>query len=457
MKRFEPHPYQADAIQFMLSAPESGLLLDPGYGKTAITLAALLVLKSKGLKHRALVLAPARVVQSVWPVEREKWLEFTRGLSMVTLHGPGKERRLSDCLANPPDIIVASYDGLDWLTKHNVVDATDRHVLVCDESTWIKDGSTKRFKLLRKLLTKFGRRHILTGTPVPQGYEDLWSQMFTLDMGETLGKYVTHYRNRYFQDVGYGYSDFQLAPGCADLINERIKPLVFRGDAPEVRAQLPDVSYSRRVVTLPPGVKKLYDRLAREFEAEMDGATFLSPTAAALSQKLRQVANGIAISDDEENRQTVSLHIEKVMAVSEIVNELNGNPLLIFYEFIRDRDRLCRMFDAPYIGGGVSPAEAAKIVKEFNEGKHPVLLVHPGSAGFGLNLQEACHNVCWIGPTWNAGFWIQGNARVYRQGQTRPVVIHSVVAAGTKDEQVAEVLERKLATQDALLSAVKGE
>jgi SNF2 family DNA or RNA helicase len=348
--------------------------------------------------------------------------------------------------------------------KNQVVETTHRDVLICDESTWIKSHNTLRFKLLRGMLHLFSRRIILTGTPIPQGYIDLWSQMFVVNLGASLGKFITHYRNRYFIDVGYGFSDWRLVEGGDDLINAQIKPYVFRGDAPEVRAKLPEITYATREIDLPAPAMQLYRRLEAEFHAELGEHTFLSPTAAALSQKLRMVANGTALADNPNdpapdaarNRAQVHIHSEKINALREIVNELNGNPLLVFYEFVADRERVCFEFDAPYIGGGVSAAEAAKLVKEFNAGKHPVLVVHPQSGGFGLNLQEACHNVCWFGPTWSAGSWDQGNARVFRQGQTRPVVVHSIVARGTKDAAVAEVLAGKLRTQAALLDAVRG-
>jgi SNF2 family DNA or RNA helicase len=376
---------------------------------------------------------------------------------MAVLHGTKKDMTLAVCCAEPPDILVASYDGLPWLVKHNVVERTKRDVLVCDESTWIKDASTVRFKTLRKLLPQFVRKMILTGTPIPQGYEDLWSQMYVLDGGNALGQYITHYRNRYFQNVGFGYNDYQLIHGGADLINEKIKPLVFRGDAPEVRAKLPPIAYVQRTVQLDENLMRVYRRLEREFEATMSGHSFMPPTAAALSQKLRQICNGVALADEQHSeRPRVHFHNEKIDALREIVNELNGNPLIVFYEFVADRDRICAEFGAPYIGGGVDSILAAKIVKEFNAGKHRVLVVHPQSGAFGLNLQEACHNVCWFGPTWNAGFWEQGNARVFRQGQTRPVVVHTIVAEATKDVKVAEVLEGKIRTQEALLEAVKG-
>jgi len=221
---------------------------------------------------------------------------------------------------------------------------------------------------------------------------------------------------------------------------------------------MPDITYASRVVQLPTATMAHYRRLEREFETALGEHTFLPPTAAALSQKLRQVANGIALADPEpgHERTRVEFHNEKIDALHGIVNELNGNPLLVFYEFIGDRERICAEFNAPFIGGGTTNIEAAKLVKEFNGGKHRMLVVHPQSGGVGLNLQDACHNIVWFGPTWSASSWIQGNARVFRQGQKRPVMVHTIVAEGTKDMKVAEVLSAKIATQEALLDAVRG-
>ena len=451
MKRYEPHPYQEDAIRFVLEHPGAGLFLNPGYGKTSIILASLLVLKSKGYPHRALIVAPPRVVREVWGAERNKWIDF-HGLSLVALHGEKKAKLLAPAIIDKPDILLVSYDGLEWAINNQVVHKTGRRVLVCDESSFIKNPSAKRFKLLRSIRDQFDRQIMLTGTPIPNGYEDLWSQVFMLDGGDALGRFVTHYRNRYFQNVGYGFNDYRLLMGAADLINERIKPLVFRGDAPEVQAAMPALTYNRVSVSLPDTTLKLYRELERDLYLDLGHTTVITPTAAALSMKLRQVCNGMVLDD---NKQPLDFHAAKLDALRSIVEELNGQPLLVFYEFVADRDRICKEFDAPYIGGGVSATDAAAILKRFNNGELPLLAIHPQSGGFGLNLQEACSNVCWFGPTWNAGFWDQGNARVNRQGQQRPVVIHTIIADGTLDMLVAETLEKKLSLQEALLDAVK--
>jgi SNF2 family DNA or RNA helicase len=455
MKVYTPHRYQEEAIQFLLSNPNAGLFLNPGWGKTSIVLAVLLILKRHKKPHRALIVAPPRVCQEVWPHERRKWIDFATGLTIMVLHGSTKGRMLQQAIAEKPDVILVSYDILDWVDRVNLIGQTGRDVLVCDESTQVKNHASKRFKLLRKMIPSFVRRIILTGTPIPNGYEDLWSQMFVVDGGGALGRFITHYRNRYFQNIGHGYNDYRMVEGAEEQINHQIKPLVYRGDAPEVRALLPEITYNAVPVPLPADVRQLYDQLEAEFFSAVGDAKFMPPNAAALSMKLRQVCNGVALSDNDPDRQTVNLHEEKLAALGSIISELNGRPLLVFYEFTRDRDRICDTFKAPFIGGGTTPAEASKLVREFNEGKHAVLCVHPQSAGFGLNLQEACSDVAWFGPTWSAGFWDQGNARVFRQGQKRAVMIHTLVAEGTLDEKVAAVLEAKITTQEGLLAAIR--
>ena len=456
MKPYAPHPYQEEAIAFLLGQPTGGLFLDPGYGKTSIVLAMLTVLKKTGHNNRALIVAPVRVAREVWPAERAKWFDFHH-LSVSVLHGPRKDAALREAIDSKPDILLVSYDALPWVVANDVARKTDRDVLICDESTFAKGHDTRRFKMLRGIVPHFGRRVILTGTPIPNGYMDLWSQIYLLDQGAALGKFITHYRNQYFNNVSHmHFPEYRLAWGADRFINERIKPLVFRGDAPEVRTKMPAVTYNQIPVQLPEQTLKLYAELRKEFYLAMQGHEIMPPHAAALSMKLRQVANGVALSDDNPKAPVV-FHDAKIDALREVVEELNGNPLLVFYEFQADRDRICAALSAPYIGGGTSPAEAGELIAQFNKGIIPVMCVHPLSGGFGLNLQEACHNILWFGPTWNAGYWDQGNARVYRQGQTRPVMIHTIVGDGTDDAVVSVALETKLNVQRALLDAVKNE
>lgn len=450
-KPWVPHFYQEDAIRFLLSQGGAGLFLQPGLGKSSVTLAAVKILLAKKLIRSALIIAPLRVCYTVWPREIEKWEEFN-GLTYQILHGPKKDLAAKQ----KADIYLLNPDGLEWFLKEK---RTNCDVLVCDESTIFKNSQSKRSKLLRASLNRFKRRIILTGTPAPNGYLDLFFQMFILDGGAALGRYITHYRNQFFFQSGYGGYEWKLLPGMAEQIEERIAPLVMQLSA-EDYLKMPELVRNVVQIDLPTRVMKQYRDLEEEFLIELDGGkTVTAATAAVASMKLRQLCSGAIYHDTEDgSRKWQEVHTAKLDALKELVDELSGQPVLILYEFTHDLDRLLRMFgeDTPYLGGGVSPKRTQEIEAEWNRGEIPILIGNSKSMGHGMNLQEGGSAVIWLNPSWDLELALQTLARVYRQGQkSKTVIVHHILARNTLDETVYRTLHAKDKKQVKLLDALK--
>jgi hypothetical protein len=451
MMRFQPHLYQIEAIKFLLQNSHAALFFDPGLGKTACVLTALTVLKRQGMMRRALVVAPRRVANNVWPVERTKWAEFM-GLTMDVLHGAHKDKLLERTTA---DICVVTPEGLQWIDNNGLWSKVNADVLVVDESSYFRHTTSKRFKTLKAVLPRFKRRIILTGTPAPRGYEDLFSQIYIVDQGGSLGRYITHYRNLYFEDHGYGYPDWRLRPGADKEINRKIAPLVLRGDAVD-HLDMPKLVHNTVRVTLPTKARETYDDFERNFYVAMDGQEVIAPNAAVAVNKLRQAANGFMYPSGEGGR-VVELHTEKLEAVSALLDDLQGQSALILYEYQHDLNMLLQLIPrAQYIGGGTTDKQAEAAIKGFNDGSIPVLLAHPASAGHGINIQDCAQHIIWYGPTWNLEHFDQAIARVWRQGNPHErVFVHTIVVADSVEETVAKVLAGKDRTQRALLAALK--
>ena len=457
MRNWEPKEYQIKAMQFVLENSNCGLFMRMGEGKTSVVLGALAVLKMKKAMRRAIIVAPSRVCNNVWPQEREKWADFS-DLTMSVLHGSRKDRLLE---AFDHDIAVISVDSLAWAVKTGVFEKVNADVLIVDESSFVKSPTSMRFRILRSLVDRFSRRIILTGTPSPNGAMDLWAQMYVVDQGRSLEQFITRYRMKYFVDVGYGFPDWKLREGADDEIAERIKQVVFRSDDPEIAAMMPEVRLNSVPVDMDPSTRLHYSALEKDFFLALGDDKVMPPNAAALSQKLRMVCNGTIVTHvtdgaGVETRGMVKLHAAKLEALDSIVSEAGGKPLLVFYEFIADKDAICGRYSAPHIGGGVSDAAAMKLVSDFNKGKIPLLVVHPRSAGFGLNLQEACNEAVWYGPTWDCGVYEQAMARIARQGQKeKHDIIHTIVCKDSIEERVEAALAGKVSSQQELLAAIR--
>ena len=460
----------------MLGHAASALFLDPGLGKTSITIAAIKVLKQKKLLNKVLLIAPLRVCYSVWPKEVDKWTDFT-GIKVAVLHGAKKEAALQ----SDADIYVINPEGLDWLlqttkTKSSsgktTVDVDLRRfkslgfdTLVIDELSKFKHTNTNRFKSLKLVLGTFGRRWGLTGSPASNGLLDLFGQCYILDQGRTLGPYISRYRTQYFIPGHDGFS-WHIRKGAEQEIYDRIRPLVLRMSADDY-LDMPTLIENNIKVELPDQVMRIYNQLEEDLIARLDSKIVVASTAAAASIKCRQVANGGIYIDPEvqalvklpkSNREWVNLHTAKIDALADLIEELQGSPLLVAYDFEHDLDRLREKLgaDIPYIGGGVSAKRSAELEAKWNAGKLPVLLGHPQAMAHGLNLQEVGNHVCWHSLTWDYELYDQFIRRVLRQGnKSKKVFCHHIMAKGTIDEAVLYALKSKRKGQNALFDALK--
>jgi SNF2 family DNA or RNA helicase len=447
--KWTPHKYQLDAVKFMVQRACAGLFLDPGLGKTSISFAAFKILKAKGLVTRALVIAPLRPAHRVWPVEATLWDEF-KGIRVGLLHGKDKAKVLAD---KKVDVHVINPEGLPWL-EEQLGTALPWEMLIVDESTRFKHANTVRFKMLRKLIGRFRRRYILTGSPAPNGLLDLFGQVYILDGGHALGSYITHYRMNYFTQTGYGGYVWVPQKGAAERIYEKLKPLVLRMSS-EDYLQLPPLIMNTVEVDLPPRARHVYDEMEKLLITNIEDNVLTAANVAVSTGKCRQIANGGIYH--EGGKKWSDIHEAKVEAVEEIIESLQGTPALVAYEYVHDlerlRDRLGR--DTPFIGGGLPPSQFAKIEAAWNRGDLPVLLAQPQSVAHGLNLQGTHAAVIWHSLTWNLEDYEQFIRRVWRQGQTQRVVVHHVVAVNTVDEAVMQAIKSKDRTQRTLLNALK--
>ncbi len=442
-----PHEYQLRAVEFILDKPAAGIFLDPGLGKTSTVLAGLTALKKAKKLKRALVVAPLRVCHMTWPAEQQKWADFA-GLKMVVLHGHKKDKLLLE----PADVHVVNPEGLDWLWR-NIKGKWPYDVLVIDESTKFKSWTAQRTKRLKQYLDKFQRRWILTGTPAPNSIADLFSQIFILDGGERLGKFITYFRTRFMIQGGYNGYEWRPKDHALEEIEALLADLVLRLDAKDW-LELPELTHVDLLVELPTQARKTYDKLEQEFLLELATGEVTAMNAGVLGMKLRQVTNGFVYDD---NQVAHPMHDAKLEALEDLVEELSGQPLFVGVAFKAEVEMIRKRlgYDVPYLGGGVTKTEADTIVKDWNAGEIPVLLAHPASVSHGLNLQAACRHVCWFGLTWNLEEWDQFIRRVYRQGQANHVVVHNIVAKDTMDQKIAKALRGKNVTQAHLLEALK--
>lgn len=452
---WKPRPYQLDAAKHLLGNPGAALFLEPGLGKTSVTLAALKALLTNGHAKRALVVAPLRVCYGVWPHEVRKWKGFD-ALSVAVLHGAKKDA----ALAGPAQVCVINPEGLPWLVKQPRAVLAKFDVLVIDESTKFKNRDTLRFQLLRDhLLPNAKRRWILTGTPAPNRLMDLWAQFFVIDGGERLGRFITHYRREYFVETWNGFArEYHPQRDAAPRIRSKIEDVAMYLAATD-HLDMPELIVNDVKVDLPPAAREVYKRIEHEALAVLGDARISVAAKSAAQIKLRQITGGSVYVDGGGSKP---VHTAKVDALVDLVDEQNGQPLLVAVGFRHEAEQLQAALrkefelDVPYLGGGISAHAGDAIATRWNAGELPVLLAHPSSVAHGLNLQAGGHAVCWMTPTWSLEEYIQLNARVWRQGQTSPhVVIHHIVAAKTVDEDVFAALAAKQNVQQALLDALK--
>jgi SNF2 family DNA or RNA helicase len=438
----------------MLGNPGAALFLEPGLGKTSVTLACLKTLLKGKHVNRVLIVAPLRVCYGVWPREIEKWDDF-RSLEIAILHGPKKD----EALRSKAPICVINPEGLDWLYKSG--GWKDFDALVIDESTKFKNRNTKRFNTLTSTVwTRAKWRWILTGTPAPNRLMDLWAQMFIVDAGERLSRFITRFRREYFFEVWNGFArEYTPRPDAPERIKAKIEDVAMYLAAAD-HLDMPELLTNEIVVDLSDEARDAYRRIARDAFATLRGGAQVSVAQKSAAQmKLRQITGG-SVYDDHGGATIVDT--AKYDALVDLIDEQNGQPLLVALGFQHEADELRTRirkefhFDAPYLGGGISARAGDAIANDWNAGKLPVLLAHPASVAHGLNLQAGGHAVAWFTPTWSLEEYIQFNARVWRQGQTSPtVIIHHLVAADTVDGEVFAALAAKQNVQQSLLNALK--
>jgi hypothetical protein len=449
--RWIPEDYQDETLRFLLQNMAAGVFLDPGLGKTSTTYAAISVLLAKGMIPCALVVAPLRPAYQVWPAERDKWRDF-RHLRVEVLHGEKK----GEAADRPADVYVINPEGLKWLLEQKRPSWLRGSMLVVDESTRFKNSQAKRFKLLRKHLDKFKRRVILTGSPRPKQLEDLFAQVYLLDQGNALGRYVTHFRHR-FCLPGFSHdNEWVPRPGAEDEVYRLIAPMVKRMSAEDYLKLPPIVDPPVIEVDLPPRVRRVYDEVEREFVAELESGKVVASNAAAKTAKLRQIANG-GVYTDKDRGQWENLHYAKEQVVEEISEELGGAPMLVAYDTKHDLDRLREVFggDLPYLGGGVSAKRGKQLEDAWNAGDLPVLAVHPASVAHGLNLQEAGKALVWHSLTYNYEDYDQLIRRLWRKGRKDRVFRYHVLARDTVDAAIFNTLQRKGADQESFFEALR--
>lgn len=455
-----PHEYQIRGIKILISQGSAGLFLDPGLGKTSISLGAFKILKSRGFVKKMLIVAPLRPCYKVWPDEIKKWADF-EGLTYTILHGKDKEKNLQKDV----DIYIINPEGLSWLFLPAKI-RPSFDILCIDESSKFKNSQTQRFKLIKPLLASFSRRWILTGTPIPNGLEDLFGQIYILDHGAALGRFVTHFRREYFYQTGYGGYTYVQKPGAFDQVIEKVRPLILQLSA-EDHLKMPELVFQDIMVELPSDAMKVYKQVEDAFFVELESSKIVAGNAAVAGGKCRQISNGAvyAARQDAEHpfigskNPYTEIHDAKLDAMEDLMEELGGKPVLVLYEYDHDRERICARFPAARVlGSGTSTKQLEEIVSEFNAGNIQILLGHPASMGHGLNLQESCHHVIWFGITWNLEFYKQAIARVYRQGQkSGSVFVYHLVGQNTLDERVVKVLTAKDKTEKSFLTALGGK
>ena len=440
-----PRPYQRYAIRRIIDTPAVALLLDMGMGKTVSTLTAINELMFDRFEvHRVLVIAPLRVALSTWRDECEMW-EHTRHLRISVAVGDLRTRE--EALAEDADIYVVNRDVVKWLVGYYRA-KWPFDMIVVDESSSFKNPASQRFRALRKVRPLIRRIVLLTGTPAPNGLMDLWSQMYLLDRGERLGRTLTEYRERYFrpgQQSGNIVYSYDARPGAEQEIFRRIGDICVSMKS-EDYLTLPPLIQNVVRVQLPEAVARRYREMERELVLSIGDADITAVSAAALSNKLLQMANG-AVYDTEG--KVVKLHDAKVEALDEIISCNEGKSVMVIYSYRHDLDALRRRYPK------ARELKTAGDIRAWNAGQIPLLLVHPQSAGHGLNLQHGGHIVVWYGMTWSLEAYQQTNKRLHRPGQTEPVILHHLVTRGTIDEDVMRALEGKAAGQEDMLEAVK--
>jgi len=447
--KFIPHPYQAYCIQRVIFSFALMLMLDMGLGKTVICLTAIQdLMYNRFCVGKVLVIAPKKVAESTWCKEAQKW-DHLKDLRFSLVMGSTQKRIRA--LNTPADIWVINRDNVQWLCDYYANEWPFDMVIV-DESTSFKNHNAKRWKALRRVMPRVRRVVELTGTPAPNGLIDLWAQIYLLDGGARLGKTIGGFRERYFDpDKRNAQQIFSYKPkdGADNAIRALIGDICVSMKA-EDYLQLPDVVYDNIPVELDSKAKKQYDQLEREMLLQVDEETIDAGSAATLSNKLLQLCNG-AVYDSDQN--VVEIHSCKIEAFLELIEQLNGQPALVFYNFKHDLTRIESALAKS--GLRVRRLNGPQDETDWNDRQIDILLAHPASCAYGLNLQDGGNHVIWFGLNWSLELYQQANKRLHRQGQQQKVIIHHLIVQEGRDEDVVAALQDKGAVQDMLINSLK--
>lgn len=441
--KYNPHNYQQFATDFILEHPISCLMLDMGLGKTVITLTALwqLALDSFDVS-RILVIAPKRVAADTWPKELTKW-EHLKGLDASLVMGTRAEREAA--LRRQTFLYIINRENVSWLVENH---RWDFDMVVIDELSSFKSNQAQRFKAMKKVRPLVSRIVGLTGTPAPNSLLDLWPQMYLMDMGQRLGRFIGGFRERFFtpdkrsREIIYSYKPRE---GAEEAIYSLISDICISMKAVDY-LDMPELIMNRVEVSMDSREQKIYDDFQRDMVVNLHGEELDAVNAAVLSGKLLQMANGAVYG---ENHKVLRIHDRKLDALEDLVEAANGKPLLVAYWYEHDLQRIKARFKAARC------INTTKDIDDWNAGRIPLALIHPASAGHGLNLQDGGCTIIWFGLTWSLELYQQLNARLWRQGQKHTVVIHHIVTRGTHDEDVLRALECKDTRQTALIDAVR--
>lgn len=450
--RYNPHDYQKYAIEYIESHPVSAILLDMGLGKTSIALTAINNLLFDSFDaHKVLVVAPLRVARDTWPAETEKWDHLTDLIVSVAV---GNTAERVQALKATADIYVINRENLCWLIDESGL-PFDFDTVIIDELSSFKNHQAKRFKSLMKVRPKVKRMVGLTGTPSSNGLMDLWAEFKLLDMGVRLGRFITAFRSNYFMpdkrngQIIYSYKPL---PGAEQFIYQKISDITISMKSTDY-LKMPELISSEHPVMLSEKEAKRYDELARDLVIELPGGEVTAANAAALSNKLCQMANGAIYAD---GGATQVIHHQKLDALEDIIEAAAGKPILVAYWYKHDYERIVEKLHNTKIP--FSKLDTAESIRKWNNKEIPVGLIHPASAGHGLNLQSGGSCIVWFGLTWSLELYQQTNARLWRQGQTaETVVVQHIVTKGTIDERILRALSLKDKSQSALIDAVKAD
>lgn len=446
---YKPKEYQQHALDHVLENPYAGLFMEMGLGKTVVVLTAIDKLIYDDLSiNKVLVIAPKKVAESVWTDEINKWHHIKHLTTSIVI---GDVRKREAALKQKADIHIINRDNVAWLVSYYNGKKWPFDMVVIDESSSFKSHKAIRFKALRKIRPFVNRAVIMTGTPSPNTYLDLWPQIYLLDMGERLGQTFGGYRERYFNvSARQGF-----IPICYEIkkkgeyqdidIFDKISDICISMKA-EDYLDLPDKIINDVRIELPPAIRNKYEQFERDLVLEIDDENDVNAVnAVALVNKLLQMANGAVYDDD---RNVHHIHDEKLDRLAEIIEDNEGKPILIFYLYKHDRERIHKRFK------GVRDLKNTQDQTDWNKGNIKIMVAHPASAGHGLNLQAGGNIIVWFGCPWSLELYLQGNARLHRMGQLNPVIIHRLICKGTRDEDVIDSLYKKREGQAKLMDAV---